>query len=462
MNQEQLKRRAKRFLDELEVPITKFASKAGFDRSSYYRWLKGEEKVPGVAATMVPNKRVDVYEEFKAGTSLDEETLENLELLDKEVLELLSKDILEALGVPYKEATPEIPGTAVPEHYDNVAQSTPGSKQVVADDYLYFNENLHVKVSDANNMALPGVSFNVDDYALYVDAVEGTETIPAKPEQEATGLFKTVQELASEASVLASDINVFGIGQIGGVQDGDVFTMGSTLDDVVKKIFQADPTGVPAVYTEPEVTISMDPAEIEQEVGTTITPKISYAFVQNDAGAETSVVYSPSNNSQQAQIQISEGNNQQYSVTVNYAQGPQKLDSVGKESGTPIPAGAVMATFKYVGYRNMFFGGDNNTSTSLTSDEARALPVKVKAGEKDPVEFKVPVGTRRVMVVVPSSVTVKSITYVEQGADYMDLFIKGSGRVAGLNNYSSVAYWMYIYNIPVALEGVMTFRVEFE
>jgi len=44
-NQEQLKRRAKRFLDELEVPITKFASKAGFDRSSYYRWLKGEEKV---------------------------------------------------------------------------------------------------------------------------------------------------------------------------------------------------------------------------------------------------------------------------------------------------------------------------------------------------------------------------------------------------------------------------------
>ena len=57
MNQEQLKRRAKRFLDELEVPITKLASKAGFDRSSYYRWLKGEEKV--FSETTL--KRIDNY-----------------------------------------------------------------------------------------------------------------------------------------------------------------------------------------------------------------------------------------------------------------------------------------------------------------------------------------------------------------------------------------------------------------
>ena len=44
----------------------------------------------------------------------------------------------------------------------------------------------------------------------------------------------------------------------------------------------------------------------------------------------------------------------------------------------------------------------------------------------------------------------------------MDLFTKASTRVTGLNNYASVAYWVYVYNIPVALEGVMTFRVEFE
>ena len=42
MNQEELKKRAIRFADELQVPISRFAQKAGFDRSSYYRWLKGE------------------------------------------------------------------------------------------------------------------------------------------------------------------------------------------------------------------------------------------------------------------------------------------------------------------------------------------------------------------------------------------------------------------------------------
>ena len=431
------------------------------DEEKFYvvKSLKGEEQVPGIATTFIPNYKIDVFEEFKAGTSLDEETLEILEILDKETLELLSKDTLEALGVPYREAIPELPGTSVPEHYDKVAPGTAGAKEVVADDYGFFNESVHVKVSDANDMALPGVSFSAGDYALYVDKTEGTETIPAKPEQEATGLFKTVQEMAEEASVLASDINVYGIGEIGGVKDGDVFAMGSTLDDVVKKIFQADPTGVPAVYVEPEVTIAMDPAEVEQEVGTTIIPKISATFIQNDGGAETSRVFAPVNNAQQNQIQIAEGANQQYSVTVNYAQGPQKLDSVGKESGTPIPAGSAFASFNYVGYRNMFFGGDTGTSALFTSDDIRALPVKVKVGSQEAVEFKVPVGTTRVIVSVPQSVSVEAITYVEQGADYKDLFQKASTRVAGLNNYASIPYWVYVYNIPVALEGVMTFRV---
>jgi hypothetical protein len=268
--------------------------------------------------------------------------------------------------------------------------------------------------------------------------------------------------MAEEASVLASDINVFGIGEIGGVKDGDVFTMGSTLDDVVKKIFQADPTGVPAVYEEQEVTIEMDPPEIYQEIGTGMTPKIKATFIQNDGGAETSRTYKPLNDTGQAFFMISDIDNPEFSVTVNYAQGPQKLDSVGKESGTPIPAGSVKATFQYIAYRNMFFGGDTKSGTSLTSNEVRALPNKIRVGSQDVVEFKVPVGTTRVVAAVPTSVTVKSITYVEQGADYKDLFSKNSGKVSGVSDSSPVNYWIYVYDIPVALEGVMTFRVVLE
>lgn len=43
MNQEQLKKRAKRFTDELNLPISRFAKNIGFDRSTYYKWLKGEK-----------------------------------------------------------------------------------------------------------------------------------------------------------------------------------------------------------------------------------------------------------------------------------------------------------------------------------------------------------------------------------------------------------------------------------
>lgn len=42
MNQDNLKQRAKAFVDTLSLPISKFAANAGFDRSAWYRWQKGE------------------------------------------------------------------------------------------------------------------------------------------------------------------------------------------------------------------------------------------------------------------------------------------------------------------------------------------------------------------------------------------------------------------------------------
>lgn len=40
MNQDILRRRTKRFLYELQIPVTKFAAKIGFSRELYYRWQK--------------------------------------------------------------------------------------------------------------------------------------------------------------------------------------------------------------------------------------------------------------------------------------------------------------------------------------------------------------------------------------------------------------------------------------
>lgn len=43
MNQEQLKKRTKQFTSELNLPISRLAKNIGFDRSTYYKWLKGEK-----------------------------------------------------------------------------------------------------------------------------------------------------------------------------------------------------------------------------------------------------------------------------------------------------------------------------------------------------------------------------------------------------------------------------------
>ena len=43
MNQEELKLRVKKFITEFNQPIAAFARNVGFDRSAYYKWIKGSD-----------------------------------------------------------------------------------------------------------------------------------------------------------------------------------------------------------------------------------------------------------------------------------------------------------------------------------------------------------------------------------------------------------------------------------
>lgn len=53
MNQDLLRERTKNFINELNLPISRFAKTIGFERSTYYRWIKGhinfgEQKVKAI------------------------------------------------------------------------------------------------------------------------------------------------------------------------------------------------------------------------------------------------------------------------------------------------------------------------------------------------------------------------------------------------------------------------------
>ena len=55
-NQNILRERVKVFRNELHLPVSKFAQAIGFERSIYYKWIKGEFNFGELKA-----KRIDTY-----------------------------------------------------------------------------------------------------------------------------------------------------------------------------------------------------------------------------------------------------------------------------------------------------------------------------------------------------------------------------------------------------------------
>ena len=289
--------------------------------------------------------------------------------------------------------------------------------------------------------------------------------VPAVPEQEPTGVFEDLEKINEGNALLGREITVSGIGQIGGVKDGDVLDPSMTMAEVVRKLLTNDEPE----YIAPTLKIIMDPAEEIQEVGTIINRIfVDYDFQQNDAGTVTRVTYSPVNDSEQAGTTITEGvNTALYQVIVEYEGGVYKQNSDGEDAGTPIPAGSLRDVFQYTGVRYIWFGCDAGETAVATSDEVRALTNHVVVDrEKGFVELVCPIGTRRVTFAAPrqgiDGVTMKKVEYVEQGADYSQYFTANAIRVQGPAGTVNMNYNVFSWVIPVAIEGKMTFRFFYE
>jgi hypothetical protein len=401
--------------------------------------------------TSVSDAALDVYEEFTAGASFDEETLL----------------AIEALGTPRIEAKDAIPAIpAVPEHYEQSELSNPGSLEVVANDYEPFDSATQIRLDDANAKKLEGEpDFAVGDHVLLVPEVAEIPEVPAVPEQEPTGVFEDLEKINEGNALLGREITVSGVGQIGGVKDGDVLDPSMTMAEVVRKLLTNDEPE----YIAPTLKIIMDPAEEQQEVGTVINSIfIDYEFQQNDAGPVTRVTRSPVNDSEQAGTTITEGvNNIVYQVIVEYEGGVYKQNSDGEDAGTPIPAGSLRDKFQFTGVRYIWFGCDAGETAVSTSDEVRALANHVVVDrEKGYVELVCPIGTRRVTFAAPrqgiDGVTMKKVEYVEQGADYSQYFVANAIKVQGPAGTVNMNYNVFSWVIPVAIEGKMTFRFFYE
>lgn len=118
------------------------------------------------------------------------------------------------------------------------------------------------------------------------------------------------------------------------------------------------------------------------------------------------------------------------------------------------------ATIKFA--RNTFYGTDSaTTSPYTTSAEVRALTGK-KLGAKagDTFSVSIPVGSKKVVIAIPSTLNISSIKYVEGlNAEVKSVFSIGTVNVEGNNNYTGIDYKVYEYAPASPFSAVCTYNV---
>ena len=327
-----------------------------------------------------------------------------------------------------------------PKHYE--LDSATGVYEVVADNAEPFDELTQVKLTDANknNESTP---FVVGDKVNLVDEVT------TKP---ASGVFKYIDNAILSAQLSGEEVDLSGYQE---KQDDALKTNDKTVTGAINQL--VDILTVAPTYVEPTLALTANPSTLKQEVGTKITPILSYTFTQNDAGAETSHTFSPVDSETQAQLTIVEGDNIEYSVTVNYGAGAQKADNFGNLSGEAIQAGSLTKTLKYVGYRKNFYVADAGTVAPTDSAEVRALTAFSTGTQR----INVAPNSQRIVVACPRTKTLTSAKYVEQGnAEYKDNFTLTTVQVSGATDGKDlIDYNVYTYVFAIPNSAAMTFNI---
>ena len=327
-----------------------------------------------------------------------------------------------------------------PKHYE--LDSATGVYEVVADNAEPFDELTQVKLTDANknNESTP---FVVGDKVNLVDEVT------TKP---ASGVFKYIDNAIAQAQLGGEEVDLSGYQE---KQDDALKTNDKTVTGAINQL--VDILTVAPTYVEPTLALTANPSTLKQEVGTKITPILSYTFTQNDAGAETSHTFSPVDSETQVQLTIVEGDNIEYSVTVNYGAGVQKADNFGNLSGEAIQAGSLTKTLKYVGYRKNFYVADAGTVAPTDSAEVRALTAFSTGTQR----INVAPNSQRIVIACPSTKTLTSAKYVEQGnAEYKDNFTLTTVQVSGATDGKDlINYNVYTYVFAIPNSAAMTFNI---
>lgn len=250
-------------------------------------------------------------------------------------------------------------------------------------------------------------------------------------------------------ALLEEDVEVVGVGEVGGWKDGDIATMGTPFTQFAKRLLQKL---IPATYTAPTSSLAISVTG-NREIGSTHDVSLTPAFNQNDGGAILSVVFKRDGVIIHTQSDLSvfsdlnritQPGGNKYSVEIFYEQGPIKNDNFGNPSPAgQIQAGSTSSNASYNGLYYNWYGGD--TDAPVIGVEIRSLTptfnnsFTLNTGDVNTV----------FIIAVPSTKNLSSV--IDQDALNVDLTASYilSGTITSVPDAqgNSVTYKVYVMEI---------------
>jgi len=251
---------------------------------------------------------------------------------------------------------------------------------------------------------------------------------------------------------------------LGSYSNGNTISGGTSLLTVVENILT---TVIPASYQGPDCYVTAS-GSTTVEYGSAISQTISLVFDQHDAGAATAYSLKldgsqVSTTSTYSYFVSSLTSSHTFSGSVTYAQGPQKKDNLGNNSGTPISAGTVNSytgpTFTPV--RAMFYAANTATSAPTTSASVRSLASPDISGSTS-FSINASAGSTGLTIALPNGRTLTQVSFTQNGVTSpvpVANFSSSTISVQGANGSTAANDNVYFLAILGGLGSAGTFNV---
>ena len=267
---------------------------------------------------------------------------------------------------------------------------------------------------------------------------------------------------------------------VGNVTDGQVFTKGTTLEAMLRKILTKT---LPAVYTLPSVLLTSDQtSSLVVEVGSNVTSNFSITYTMGDASNSTdpqaytlskkknsvaqSPIFSHATKSTTATDTISSigEDRYEYQMTMKYgAPTVTKNDTDGKPDGSgKFPAGTITSGILSVtGARKCFAYADVKAvdDNQMVAKLKNSIYSKLNHTSGIAFTMDIPTTAYQVVVACPVGKTLTKCFDKTTNIDYSKQMTSKVLKISGANNLYPTNYNIYVLNYDKAPSTVSTYEI---